>query len=49
MPVYAFTADHKAETIKRAIAAVRDFREDHPKDGIRIRLASGEGGGGFGG
>ncbi len=41
MPVYAFTADHKAETIKRVIAAVHDFRESHPKDGIRIRLASG--------
>ena len=41
MPVYAFTADHKAETIKRVIAAVRDFRENNPKDGIRIRLASG--------
>jgi len=41
MPVYAFTADHKAETIKRAIAAVREFRENNPKDGIEIRLASG--------
>ncbi len=41
MPVYAFTADHKAETIKRAIAAVQEFRESHPRDDIRIRLASG--------
>jgi predicted RND superfamily exporter protein len=41
LPVYAFTADHKAETIKRVIAAVREFRENHPKEGFRIRLASG--------
>jgi len=41
MPVYAFTADHKADTIKRAIAAVDEFRESHPRDDIRIRLASG--------
>ncbi len=41
MPVYAFTADHKAETIKRAIAAVQEFRESQPRDDIKIRLASG--------
>jgi len=41
MPIYAFTADHKAETIKRVIGAVEDFRSLHPMDGIRIRLASG--------
>jgi len=41
LPVYAFTADHKAETIRRVIAAVRDFRDEHPMEGIRIRLASG--------
>jgi hypothetical protein len=41
LPVYAFTADHKAETIKGVIAAVREFREQNPRQGIRIRLASG--------
>jgi len=41
MPVYAFTVDHKAETIKRAIAAVHEFRESQPRDDIKIRLASG--------
>lgn len=41
MPVYAFTADHKAETIKAAVAAVREFRDQHPMEGVRLRLASG--------
>jgi predicted RND superfamily exporter protein len=41
LPVYAFTADHKAETIKDAIAAVHEFREEHPREDINIRLASG--------
>jgi hypothetical protein len=41
LPVYAFMADHKAETIKAVIAAVREFRESTPSDDIRIRLASG--------
>jgi predicted RND superfamily exporter protein len=41
MPLYVFTADHKAETIKRAIAAVDEFRETRPMEGVRIRLASG--------
>jgi predicted RND superfamily exporter protein len=41
MPLYVFTADHKAETIKEVIAAVDEFRETYPVDGIQIRLASG--------
>jgi hypothetical protein len=41
MPLYVLTADHKAETIKRVIGAVKEFREDRPMDGVRIRLASG--------
>jgi predicted RND superfamily exporter protein len=41
MPLYVFTADHKAETIKRAIAAVEEFRDTRPMEGVRIRLASG--------
>jgi predicted RND superfamily exporter protein len=41
MPIYVFMADHKAESIERAIAAVKQFREQHPLDGVRLRLASG--------
>jgi len=41
MPLYVFTADHKAETIKRVIAAVEEFRAMRPMEGVRIRLASG--------
>jgi predicted RND superfamily exporter protein len=41
MPLYVFTADHKAETIKASIGAVREFREQHPMQGVNIRLASG--------
>ncbi|MBW1688179.1 MAG: MMPL family transporter [Deltaproteobacteria bacterium] len=41
MPLYVFTADHKAETIKRVVAAVEEFRDTRPMEGVRIRLASG--------
>jgi predicted RND superfamily exporter protein len=41
MPVYVFMADHKAETIKGAIAAVHEFNEENPFAGVRLRLASG--------
>ncbi|MBW2232686.1 MAG: RND family transporter [Deltaproteobacteria bacterium] len=41
MPVYAFTADHKAETIKDIIAAVENFRDTRPMEGVSILLASG--------
>jgi predicted RND superfamily exporter protein len=41
LPVYVFTQDHKAETIKGAIAAVKEFRAANPEEGVRIRLASG--------
>jgi predicted RND superfamily exporter protein len=41
MPVYVFTTDHRAETIKTAVAAVEAFREQEPPEGVRLRLASG--------
>jgi predicted RND superfamily exporter protein len=41
MPVYVFTEDHRAETIQAAVGAVEAFREQEPRDGIRLRLASG--------
>jgi predicted RND superfamily exporter protein len=41
MPLYVFTADHKAETIKEVIGAVEEFRRANQMEGVHIRLASG--------
>ncbi len=41
MPVMLFTTDHKAETISRIVDAVKRYREDHPSEGVRYRLATG--------
>ncbi len=41
MPVMLFLADHKAETIERVIAAVKQYREEHPTEGVEYRLATG--------
>jgi len=41
LPVYVFTVDHKADTIKRVIAGVEAFRDGQRRDGIVLRLASG--------
>ena len=41
LPVNIFLADHKATTIKTAVAAVRAFREAEPLGGVTLRLASG--------
>ena len=41
LPVNVFLADHKAATIKTAVAAVRAFRETESLDGVKVRLASG--------
>ncbi len=41
MPAMIFTADHKAETIKRVIGAVKEFRETNQQEGVNLRLASG--------
>ena len=41
MPVMLFLADHKAETIERVIAAVKQYRSDHPTEGVEYRLATG--------
>ena len=40
MPIYLFTADHKAETIARIVAEVKTFREKHKNNGIDFQLAS---------
>jgi predicted RND superfamily exporter protein len=41
MPVYIYTADHKAETINRVVAAVKEFNAEHGTEELRFRLASG--------
>ncbi len=41
VPVMMFLADHRAETIQRVVAAVKQWRADNPIDGARIRLATG--------
>ena len=41
MPVLIFTADHKAETIERIVAATKAFNSDNPDTGVHFALASG--------
>src|SRR4029077_21089698 len=36
VPVMMFLADHRAETIQRVVAAVKQWRTDNPIDGARI-------------
>ncbi len=44
LPVNAFLTDHKADTIKRVVATVKDFRAANSLDGVKVRLASGNAG-----
>lgn len=44
LSVGIYLTDHKAETIQRAVAAVKNFRENTPIPGVEIRLASGNAG-----
>jgi len=41
IPVMIYLTDHKAETIKRVVAAVKDFRATEAPPGIRFQLATG--------
>ena len=41
MPVYIYTADHKAETIDRIVAAVMEFNDEHGSEELKFRLATG--------
>jgi predicted RND superfamily exporter protein len=41
MPVVIYTADHKAETIDRVVAAVKEFRDQNVREGLKFRLATG--------
>jgi predicted RND superfamily exporter protein len=41
MPVMIFLADHRAATIERVVAAVKDYRGKHPTADVKYRLATG--------
>ncbi|HLP26779.1 MAG TPA: MMPL family transporter [Acidobacteriota bacterium] len=41
IPVMIYLKDHKAETIQRVIAAVKDFRAAHQTDRVKFQLATG--------
>lgn len=41
IPVMIYLKDHKAETIQRVIAAVKDFRAAHQSDHVHFQLATG--------
>ncbi len=41
MPVMLFLSDHRAETIERVVASVKDYRIKEPTEGVTYRLATG--------
>ncbi|MGB6642061.1 MAG: MMPL family transporter, partial [Thermoanaerobaculia bacterium] len=41
MPIYIYTADHKAETIDRIVSEVKRYQTEHGSEETRFRLASG--------
>jgi hypothetical protein len=41
MPVMIFTRDHKAETIRRLVAAVKEFEGSHGNKDVAFKLATG--------
>ncbi len=41
MPVMIFLQDHRAETIERVVAAVKEYRKAEPTEGVKYRLATG--------
>lgn len=41
MPVMLFLSDHRAETIERVVAAVKEYRTKEPTEGVTYRLATG--------
>lgn len=44
LPINAYLADHKAQTIRRAVEAVKQFRSHETTEGVTVRLASGNAG-----
>ncbi|MGA4472954.1 efflux RND transporter permease subunit [Ectopseudomonas chengduensis] len=43
-PVLLFLEDHKAETLKRTVAAVQEFADEHNREGLEFLLAAGNAG-----
>ncbi len=41
VPVYIYLEDHKAGTIERVVAAVKEWRTANPVEGLQFRLAAG--------
>ena len=41
MPVYIYTEDHKADTIDRVVAAVKEYQAEHGTENATFKLASG--------
>jgi len=41
IPVMIYLKDHRAETIKRVVAAVKEFRSAHPNERVKFQLATG--------
>lgn len=41
LPVHAYLSDHKADTVKRAVAVVKQYRSEQHSEGVTVRLASG--------
>ncbi len=44
LPINVYLADHKAQTIQRAVEVVKRFRAEQQLDGVTVRLASGNAG-----
>ncbi|HWA27802.1 MAG TPA: MMPL family transporter [Lacunisphaera sp.] len=41
IPIMVYLKDHKAETIRRVIAAAKDYRATHTSDRVKFQLATG--------
>src|SRR5438270_11454388 len=41
VPVMMFLTDHRAQTIRRVVAAVKQWRSVYPIEGAQLRLATG--------
>ena len=44
LPINVYLTDHKADTIKRAVQVVKQYRAENKLDGVTVRLASGNAG-----
>ncbi|MBO60674.1 MAG: RND transporter [Verrucomicrobiales bacterium] len=44
LPVMVFLEDHKAETLRKVVTAVKAFDENHGREKVRFRLAGGNAG-----